>query len=125
MTSQGSAYARFQRALVTGNPLIVTAACAELPRVGLVEALEVCLVYRDAAPDRFGRVIARWHSRYVAEQRADEAEAAFVLSCLRALAVPICAGAAADALVALFEQRGLQQASRAVERWADRAAGTA
>jgi hypothetical protein len=39
MTSDGSAYARFRRALNTGNPTLVIAAARELPQVGLHDAL--------------------------------------------------------------------------------------
>lgn len=40
MTSQGSAYARFRRALERGNLLHVRAAAAELPQVPLEDVLE-------------------------------------------------------------------------------------
>ena len=40
MTSQGSAYGRFRRALDTGNPAIALAAAAELDFVSLPDALE-------------------------------------------------------------------------------------
>jgi hypothetical protein len=38
VTSQGSAYARFRRALLTGNVLLVTAAARELPQISLDDA---------------------------------------------------------------------------------------
>jgi hypothetical protein len=46
MTSDGSAYARFKRALKTGNIDVVHMAAAELPRIGLDDALAVCLLLR-------------------------------------------------------------------------------
>jgi hypothetical protein len=39
VTSQGSAYARFRRALKTGNINVIRGAAAELPRVDLGDAL--------------------------------------------------------------------------------------
>ena len=40
-TSQGSRYQRFRRGLQIGNPVLVRAAAAELPRVGLAVAVFV------------------------------------------------------------------------------------
>ncbi len=60
MTSQGSPFSRFQRALETRNLLLIRAAALELPRpLRLDEALEVCLVYRDAAPERYEQAAVR------------------------------------------------------------------
>jgi hypothetical protein len=39
MTSDGSPYARFRRALATGNPGLVMPAAAELGRLSLADAL--------------------------------------------------------------------------------------
>ena len=44
MTSDGSPYARFQRALRIGRLSLVRAAAAELPRVELDDALSICLL---------------------------------------------------------------------------------
>jgi hypothetical protein len=52
VTSQGSAYVRFRRALDRGNVTEALSAGAELDHVGLNEALELCLLLRDKAPDR-------------------------------------------------------------------------
>ena len=69
MTSQGSPHSRFQRALKTRNLLLIRGAALELPRpLRLEEALEVCLVYRDAAPDRYDRAAVRWIARYCTER---------------------------------------------------------
>jgi hypothetical protein len=120
VTSQGSPYARFRRALSNGNPLMITVACAELPHVSLADALEVCLAFRDVAPDRYGRASARWLARYITERHADDNEAAFLLACLRALPAPVCAPAAAHALRVHLSRRGLSELARVVERWAHR-----
>lgn len=70
MTSSGSAYVRFQRALATGNLLLIRTAAAELPSVSLGDALAVCLAIRDGAPDRFERAALRWLARYATERAA-------------------------------------------------------
>ena len=44
MTSQGSAYSRFQRALSTGNLQLIEAAAVELPKVSLDDALAILIV---------------------------------------------------------------------------------
>ena len=48
VTSEGSAYARFRRALDSGTPLTVRTAAAELARIGLDDALAICLLFLDA-----------------------------------------------------------------------------
>lgn len=75
MTSEGSAYSRFKRALATRNPQLVIAAAAELPRVGLRDALEVCLLLRDGDPERYERAAVRWAGRFALETRAVSLEA--------------------------------------------------
>ena len=124
MTSQGSAHTRFRRAVQGGNPLIVTAACLELERVTLADALAVCLVYRDRDPDpdRFARAAARWHARYVSERRAGVGESQFVLACLTALADERCAEAAGEGLATLCERAGLDREQRVLEDWLRRRA---
>jgi hypothetical protein len=67
MTSDGSAYARFRRALQTGNELLVLAAARELPRVALQDALRICLVLRDGDPERYERAAVRWLGRFALE----------------------------------------------------------
>jgi len=68
MTSQGSAYARFRRALKTGNLTLIRNAAAELPRVELGDALEVCVAIRQAEPERFERAALRWLARFCVER---------------------------------------------------------
>src|SRR5918912_4453707 len=69
MTSDGSAYARFRRALETGNELLVLATARELPRVPLDDALRICLVLRDGDPGRYQRAAVRWLGRFALEAR--------------------------------------------------------
>ncbi len=68
MSSDGSPYARFRRALKTRNLHLIRAAAAELPRIELHDALEVCLIVRDTQPDRFDAAAVRWIGRYCAER---------------------------------------------------------
>ena len=69
MTSDGSAYTRFRRALETGNELLVLAAARELPGVALDDALRICLVLRDGDPERYERAAVRWLGRFALEAR--------------------------------------------------------
>ena len=69
VTSDGSAYARFRRALQTGNHSLVLAAARELPQIALDDALRICLVLRDAEPERYERAAVRWLGRFALEAR--------------------------------------------------------
>jgi hypothetical protein len=70
MTSDGNPYARFRRALSTGNEALVTAAALELPRIALEDALQICLVLRGGDPDRYERAAVRWLGRFALEARS-------------------------------------------------------
>jgi len=50
LTSQGHAYAVLRRALDRKNPMAALAAAADLPHVGLFDALELCLLLRTTVP---------------------------------------------------------------------------
>jgi hypothetical protein len=115
LTSSGSAYSRFQRALATGNIALVTTAAAELPRVSLADALEVCLVFRDD-PERYARAAVRWHGRLCLEARGMTAtDAQLALSCLQAL--PARSGkAAAGTLAEICRSYGLSDAAAVLDR---------
>ena len=69
MTSQGSAYGRFRRALANGNLQLVRAAAGELPVIRLDDALRVCLLIRDRDPQRYERAALRWVARFAVEAR--------------------------------------------------------
>jgi hypothetical protein len=75
MTSKGSAYARFRRALQTGNANLVIAAALELPQIALEDALRICLVFRDGDPERYERAAVRWLGRFALEARGVTIEA--------------------------------------------------
>src|SRR3954453_6730412 len=68
MTSQGSAYARFRRALDTGNLALVRAAAAELPHVDLADALQVCWLLREE-PGAYEKAVIRWLGRFCLERK--------------------------------------------------------
>jgi hypothetical protein len=69
MRSDGSPYARFRRALATGNQILVLAAARELPKIALPDALRVCVVLRDGDPARYERAAVRWLGRFALEAR--------------------------------------------------------
>ena len=68
VSTEGSPYQRFRRALATGNLNIIRAAAAELPRVDLGDALSVCMAIRDSEPERFERAALRWLARFCVER---------------------------------------------------------
>jgi hypothetical protein len=70
MTSDGSPYSRFRRALRSGNLFLIQAAAADLPQVDLADALAICLLMGDQADVRFDRAATRWLARLVCERPA-------------------------------------------------------
>jgi hypothetical protein len=68
MTSSGSPYARFQRALRTGNLVLIRAAAAELPRIGVAEAAAMLLVILRKDPQQYERAAVRWLGRLCLER---------------------------------------------------------
>src|SRR3954452_12227664 len=68
MTSGGSPYARFKRALLTGNLALVHAAAAELPAVDLGDALGICLLMSARDDERYERAAVRWVARLGVER---------------------------------------------------------
>lgn len=116
MSIKGGSYARFRRALSTGNPLLVRAAAAELPHVDLGDALAICLVLLDGDPARYPSAAARWHARLCLERRLALDEAELALAALGALRGD-GADAAAAGLAELCRRHELPEAVRAVEAW--------
>jgi hypothetical protein len=74
MSSPGSPYARFQRALATGNLNVIRAAAAELPRIGVAEAAAILLVILRTEPDQYERAAVRWLGRLCLERTRVELE---------------------------------------------------
>jgi hypothetical protein len=73
--SDGRAYNRFERALEVGNLTLLRAAAAELPRVGIHDALRVCLLLRDDDPALYDRAAVRWTGRFAVDARGAELQA--------------------------------------------------
>jgi hypothetical protein len=63
MTSQGSAHARFQRAIKRGHVLHAEIAARELGAISLSDALALCLLYERAGDAKFERAARRWVRR--------------------------------------------------------------
>ena len=63
MTSDGSPYARFQRALRIGRLSMVRAAAAELPWIDLDDALSICMLISEQDAGRYERAAVRWLAR--------------------------------------------------------------
>ncbi len=106
MTSEGSPYQRFRRALATGNAALVTAAALELPRIALDDALGICLVLRGGDRERYERAAVRWLGRFALEGRG------VTITDLRAAAealalLPERAGEAMERLQTLCLERGV------------------
>jgi hypothetical protein len=116
--AQGSPFVRFRRALDRGNVTEALSSAAELEHVGLAEALELCLLLADKAPERFGRAALRWHARYCREVRdVDIDEGLAVLATLGALRGP-SSKVAASALAELLSRRGLERTCEVLVAWA-------
>ncbi|MGH2941241.1 MAG: hypothetical protein ACRDLN_00480 [Solirubrobacteraceae bacterium] len=99
MTSQGSSYARFQRALQTGNLQLIEAAAGELPRIGLDDALVILALLAEQGDPRFDRAAARWIGRLLLETPLSLSDARFALTLVERL--PGCR----DALHGLARRR--------------------
>jgi hypothetical protein len=69
VTSQGSAYHRFRRALDRGKVTEALSAAEELQFVGLTEALELTLLLADGELAKYERAAVRWHVRFVYESK--------------------------------------------------------
>ena len=85
VTSAGSAYSRFRRALLTGNLTLIAAAAGELPHVGLDDALRILHVMAAKQDPRFDVAAARFAARATQELRLGLAEARYLLALVEAL----------------------------------------
>jgi hypothetical protein len=92
VTSQGSAYSHFKRALERGNFLLAWTLAAELPKVPLADALALLLLALDQQPWRFETAAPRWHARLCDEARLTIAEAQLALAALQTLSGPGAVG---------------------------------
>ena len=100
MTSDGRPYARFQRALKTGNLNLIRNAAADLPAMGLPDALAVCAVMAERDDPAFERSAARWVARYTLEAGAGLGDIRAAVALFEAMrSNPAAAVAALGALV--------------------------
>jgi hypothetical protein len=115
VTSQGSPYMRFRHALDRDNVTEALSSASEPEHVGLAEALELCLLLADKAPQRFGRAAVRWHGRFCREAQVDLEEAQAVLAALALLAGERKRNAA---LALAKRRRGLERPCETLVTWA-------
>jgi hypothetical protein len=118
MTSQGSAITRLHRVIASPGTTAVQirAAAAELPRVGLEDALAILLALYDREPTSYPRTAARWGARLTIERRITLADAQLTLA---ALAVLPEGGAqpGAEALIELSQRHGLRRVEEVLTPW--------
>jgi hypothetical protein len=117
VTAQGSPYMRFRRALDRKNVTEALSVASELEHVGLAEALELCLLLRDDAPEKFARAALRWHGRLCREVDVSLEEAQAILAALVVMAGER-KGNAAFALADLLSRRGLERPCETLVAWA-------
>jgi hypothetical protein len=117
VTSQGSAYHRFRRALDHGNVTEALSAAAELQFVGLTEALELTLLLADGELAKYERAALRWHLRFVYESKnVDIRESQAVLILLAAIPANRLT---ASALAGLLSRRqGVERPCEVLVAWA-------
>jgi hypothetical protein len=106
MGDAGSPYARFRRALATGNPGLAWPAAAELAQVSLDDALALVLLVVDES--RYQRAAARWLGRLCVERPVTLDQAQVLAAALGALPD----AAAAAALHATCDELGLRVSVR-------------
>lgn len=122
MTSEGSAYARFRRALDARDALGASAAVLELAHVGLADALELTLIFLDKHPVRYDRAAVRWHARLCSEAQLTLDEAAASLGLLAALRGQRAHAAARSLADLIGYSRNLLPVAEVLVRWSESAA---
>jgi hypothetical protein len=108
---------RFRRALDRQNVTEALSAASELEHVGLAEALELCVLLRDNAPERYPRAALRWHGRLCREVEVSLEEVQAILAALVVMAGER-KGNAAFALADLLSRRGLERPCETLVAWA-------
>jgi hypothetical protein len=118
MTSDGSAVTRLQRALANpqASAAQIRAIAAELPTVGLEDALAILLALIDREPQTFPRAAARWGARFTVERRASLTDAQLALASLAVLPGS-GARAGAEALIELSDRHGLRRVDELLTAW--------
>ncbi len=121
VTSQGTAYSQFRRALERRNFMMAWTMAAELPKVPLADGLELLLLASEVEPARFDRSVPRWHARLCSEQQLSGGEAQRALAALNALPGP-GVQSAVQSLAAVCETHGLGREMQVLETWLSRRA---
>jgi hypothetical protein len=85
MTSQGTAHARFQRAIHSRHVRNAEIAARELGGLSLADALSLCELLANADPRRYERAALRWLQRFIDERLPPLAEVALAASALAEL----------------------------------------
>ena len=85
ISSPGSAYARFRRAVGSGNLLPIRIAAAELPKVQLHDSLAILPVIAEKEPARYERAACRWLARFALEREPGLEEIGAALAALERL----------------------------------------
>jgi hypothetical protein len=111
------AYARFRRSLDNRSVTNALACAAELNPLPLIDALDLLLLLRDRAPDKYPRATLRWHARLVREIDLDVVESQAVLAALAVLAGERKRNAA-FALAELLSRRRCEQLCERLIEWA-------
>jgi hypothetical protein len=117
MTSEGSAYARFRRALDARDVFGASAAALELHHVGLGDALELTLMYLESEPARYERAALRWHARLCKDAQLTLDEAAASLGLLAALRGRRAQDAARSLADLIGSSRTLLPVAEVLVRW--------
>jgi hypothetical protein len=116
--TDGSAIVRLHRALKMPNStgLQIRAIAAELPRIGLEDALAILPALLDREPESFSRNAVRWASRLALERRLRLADSQLVFAALATLPGQN-AKAGAEALIELSERYGLRGIDELLTGW--------
>jgi hypothetical protein len=85
VTSSGNPHARFRRALLTKNMILIDAAAAELGQVSLEDALRILIVMAEKGDPRFERAAARFAARVTLERGLRPSDAHRVLALAQSL----------------------------------------
>ncbi len=117
---KGGPYANFQRAIATGNPLLVRSAAAELPGpIALPDAMSICLVLLRSERQGYEAAAVRLHARMALEiPLRDLGHSQIVLSALAGLKAKDPAPAAA-ALAELFDALELDSLRARIDAWSE------
>ena len=118
MTSDGSPVMRLRRVLANprASATQIRAVAAELPAIGLEDALAILLALLDREPQTFSRAAARWGGRLTLERRLSLTDAQLTLASLAALPGP-GARAGAEALIELSDRCGLRRVDDLLVAW--------